>query len=313
MGPADIEALRAEIRALLEAEPSLTVERLAQEIAVPMGTLTVWIGGRYAGREDLVGQRVREGLKLRAERQQLRAVAPAEVQFVETPGALEFLEVFTLAQHLPDMAVVVGAPGIGKSMAAQHYAATTPAVYRIIASPAVIGPRAVLDEVARAMGLLPQGALHNLQNDIIRRLRHTGALLIVDEAQELQPAALNQLRALHDQAGVGIALLGNETVMSRVDGGGRPEFAQLSRRVGRRLLRKGLRAGDAAAVLDAAEIEDAEMRRLLMAVAKRPGALGVMRKVLTLARIAASRAGEELSARHIELADASLARPREAA
>lgn len=60
------------------------------------------------------------------------------------------------------------------------------------------------------------------------RLKGTQGLLIVDEAQHLSAGAIDQLRAVHDRAEVGLALLGNEEVWSRIDGGGRKAQAQLN-------------------------------------------------------------------------------------
>lgn len=303
----EIEALRAEITDCMSRDSSLTLNGVAQEIGVPAPTLGLWMSRKYPGRSDLVGMRVLNGWKLRIERMAVRAQAPEAPGFTLTPSAVEFLELFAHAQHLPDMVVVTGTAGIGKSSAACHYTRQNAAVWKIVASPAVIGPRAVLDELARCMGIVEFGALHKLQHVMITRLRKTNALIIVDEAQHLQPVALDLLRAFHDQAEVGIALLGNEVVLGRIDGGQRkPEFAQLYSRVGRRLTRKGVRRGDAPALLDAGQIEDEEVRALLEGIARRPGALRGMVKTMRMASLLAAREKVPLSPRHVTIADTNL-------
>ena len=45
---------------------------------------------------------------------------------------------------------------------------------------------------------------------IASRIRDTEGLLIVDEAQNLGHAPLEELRALHDETECGLALLGND-------------------------------------------------------------------------------------------------------
>ena len=304
----EIEALRVQVQGALTSDPTLRPTALAAELGVPSSTFELWLSRKYQGRNDQVGMRVRQGWLVREERLAVRAQVPAAPAFTFTQSAIEFLEILAHAHHLPDIVTVTGAAGIGKSSAACHYTAQNyGSVWKIVASPAVIRPRAVLDELARTMGFVEFGALHKLQHLLIMKLRGTHALVIVDEAQHLQPAALDALRALHDQAGVGLALLGNETVIGKIDGGQRkPEYAQLYSRVGRRLTRKKLRKGDAPALLDAAQVDDEDVRKLLVGVAERPGALRGMVKTLRMAQMLAAREQAPLDARHIGIADANL-------
>ena len=315
MQESEIEALRQQCREILKAS-NMSGARLAAELNVKAVTFAAWLNGKYAGRNDLQGLLVRTGLQQRSDREKVRAVAPPAPTFTLTPSAGEFLEIFAHAQHLPDFAVVTGAPGIGKTSAACHYARSTLGVWKITCSPTVTVPRAVQDEFARAMGLTNRMALHAMHHVMVQKLRGTNGLLIVDEAQHLKPDALDELRSLHDQAAVGVVLLGNEAVLGRMRGGNgttpRPEFAQLSSRVGRRLTRKGTRAGDAAALLNASEIDDEDVREMLVAISRRPGALRAMAKTLRLAQLVAARDQVALNTRHIDLADRSL-REEEAA
>jgi len=315
MSEGEIEELRVLVRGSMTADPSLRQTALAAELGVPASTFDMWLNGKYPGRSDQVAMRVLQGWKVREDRLAVRAQVPAAPGFTLTPSAIEFIEIFSHAHHLPDMVAVTGAAGIGKSSTACHYTAQNfGSVWKIVGSPAVIGPRAVLDALARAMGLVEFGALHKLEHVLIMKLRGTNALLIVDEAQHLQAAALDALRALHDQAGVGIVLLGNETVIGKIDGGQRkPEHAQLYSRVGRRLTRKGVRKGDAPALLDAAQVDDEEVRSLLTGIAGRPGALRGMVKTLRMAQLLAGREQVPLEARHVAIADANLTGQRAAA
>jgi DNA transposition AAA+ family ATPase len=59
-------------------------------------------------------------------------------------------------------------------------------------------------------------------------------VLLMDEAQELSPPALQGLKALHDHTGVAIVLAGNETVLNQFyakKGTVKPAFAQIDRRI----------------------------------------------------------------------------------
>src|ERR1035437_1267786 len=52
----------------------------------------------------------------------------------------------------------------------------------------------------------------------------TGGLLVIDEAQHLSVAALDQIRSIHDATDLGIALVGNQQVYARLTGGNRAAY-----------------------------------------------------------------------------------------
>jgi DNA transposition AAA+ family ATPase len=304
---ADVEAQRLACRTLLDTEPGLTAARLARELGLKEGTFGPWLSGTYAGRNDRIAITVRNGLAARARGQATRAIVQNEVLFVDTPTAQTFLDLFSQAQHLPDMAVVVGAPGVGKSTAACHYTATNPNVFKIVCRPSLSGPKAVLDDLARVLQLMERSQLHRVSLAVMNRLRGRAALLIIDEAQHLTKEALDELRALHDQ-GIGIVLLGNESILGQMDQGGphAARFAQLTSRIGMRITRKRARAGDIDALLDAWGIEEEAVRRALTGRAMRPGTLRAMQKCWRLAQMLAAAEGVEPGAKHVEMADRRL-------
>ena len=135
---------------------------------------------------------------------------------------------------------------------------------------------------------------------VVRKLVNLQALLIVDEAQHLSSQALDQLRAFHDLAQCGIALLGNHSIFRRLEGGTRSaDYAQLFSRVGMRLDRKKPHSDDIEALLDGWAIEDKSVRRVARAVARRPGALRAMTKVLRQAHLRANADGGPVSEAHM--------------
>lgn len=302
----EIEAQRLACRQRLDTEPGLTIARLARELGLKEGTFSPWLGGVYAGRNDRIAITVRNALASRARGQATRAVVQSDILFVETPSAQAFLDLFSHAQHMPDMAVVVGAPGVGKSTAACHYTATNPNVVKIVCRPSLAGPKAVLDDLARVLSLMERSQLHRVSLAIMNRLRGRSALIIVDEAQHLTKEALDELRALHDQ-GIGIVLLGNDSILGQMDAGPHAaRFAQLTSRIGMRVTRKRARAGDITALLDAWGIEDEAVREALTGRAQRPGALRAMQKCWRLAQMLAHAEGVEVTRKHVDLADRRL-------
>lgn len=296
------DALRAEVRGIAEAG-GRTMKAISIEVGIPYGTFSGWIGGTYAGRVDRLDDDVAKWLASRTAAAAKRAEMPTGPGFVETQAASLFLAAFEHAQHAPDLALVSGAAGVGKTTAANAYRARSSNVWIITGEPCLGTPRMMLDEIGEQLGVTVYGASHKLSRAIVARLRGTRGLLIVDEAQHLRTEVLDQLRTLHDLAEIGVALVGNERVHSRVEGGARsPEFAQLFSRVGMRTVRPKPTKGDIEALLDAWGVEDGEARKLLAVVARKPGALRSMIKTLRMARMHATAAGETLTASTVQMA-----------
>ena len=161
----------------------------------------------------------------------------------------------------------------------------------------------MLHELCRVLNLYGVGMQAKIMRSICDRVRGTGGLIIVDEAQHLSPEAIDLLRSIHDDADIGIAMLGNETIHSRLEGDGKREkYAQLTSRVGLRIKRPRAMKGDIEALLDAWHMDGEAERQLLRVIARKPGALRLMSKVLKLAHMLAAPEGVAVTAQHIRAA-----------
>lgn len=300
---ADQEQLRQRVGELIRTE-DLTQKQVAAESGIPYGTLTPFLGGTYAGDGSRVCEKLARWLAAR-DRRAGAALPPPSQQFVETPTARAIHDVLAHAQDLPDMVTITGAPGTGKSSAVCAYVRANPNVHKLVAEPALNTVRSLLQALAALLGVYDLGSQHRISRTIARRLTGARALLIVDEAQHLSSAMLDQLRSFHDQCPVGVALVGNEAVIGRLEGGRRSaEFAQLYSRVGMRL-RVGRSArsvlADAEPLFAAWGVPE-QVRPRLRAIARAPGALRAARKTWTIAQLVARAEGRDVSADDIALA-----------
>lgn len=222
-----------------------------------------------------------------------RTEAPATVPgWIDTPTAARIAASFAFAQAAADVVVIYGAGGVGKTHTAQHHCAQEPSAWHVIMSPATTGVVPALWEISSALGLPRSNGAAELHRSIVRRVSGTGGLLIVDEAQHLAPLALDQLRSIHDAAGVGLALVGSRDVYARMVGGkSAVELDRLRSRVGRRLQVEASSAEDATAVADECGVTTAPGRRLLIDIAAKAGGLRAVFKALRLATLHANAAG----------------------
>ena len=310
MTPEDVAAIRREFMAVKDSSGPrpLSYDELAKQTGIPKGTLSSWGGGTYTGRNDKIAEEVQKWLRSRQDRQRLQVAAPAAPRFVETPTALRFLSVLRHCQHMPDFGVIAGEAGSSKTSAACHYTRTTPNVFKIVAEPCFSTPRALLDALGDLLGIQSNGNNHRQSNAISSKLRGTGALIIIDEAQHLTSLTLDQLRVFHDKANIGICLLGNRSVYTRLEGTARDaQFAQLFSRVGMRIPNATTKPADALKLIEAWGIEGDAQVKLLKAIASRPGALRAMTKTLTLAHmLAAGEDRTEVTAEDITAAHSQL-------
>jgi len=297
----EVDAIRAQVRQVMEAE-GLSQAAVARDCGVAYGTFSSWLGGTYQGRNDKVAGEVQIWLASREERKRAAAAVPRTPGFIETRSAAGFLEALRFAQVMPEISVIAGGAGIGKTSAAQHYAGSNPNVWLATMDPSTAGVHGMLAELAEVMGVVERVAMR-LPRAIGRRVAGSQGLIVIDEAQHLQPVSLDMLRSLYDRYQVGVALVGNELVYARLEGEGRKAgFAQLYSRVGVRVTQTRPRAEDICALVQAWGVTDAEELRLLKAIARKPGALRVLTKCLQLATMLAGGAEEQRGAKHIRAA-----------
>lgn len=298
-----IDAVRSQLRLIMQGE-DMSQADIAQKIGVPYGTFTPWMTGKYRGDSSKIAAQAERWINARDAQQVVSGTLPELPNFVRTATAIEIWNVLTFAQAAPDYCIIVGAPGIGKTTTINEYKASNPNVITITAEPTIRSPHTLLAALCEEIGVLERRA-DRRSSAIANRLRNANALIVIDEAQHCTTAGLEQIRALHDAAQIGIVLAGNESVSRRLHGGGGlgdGASAQLTSRVGMRLVRAKPYERDITDMLDAWGVEGEAERDLLLTIGHKPGALRLVTKVLRVATMIAGGKEAGLSAEHIKSA-----------
>jgi DNA transposition AAA+ family ATPase len=297
----DMDEIREAVRQVMTGE-GLNQSDVARESGVAYGTFTNWLSDKYAGNNDKIASEIQVWLLSREENKRAALTIPQAPTFVNTPSTAAFIETLRFAQIMPEITVISGAAGIGKTTAAHRYQADNPNVWHATMDPTTAKVNGMLLELCDVMNVL-ENAPAKLARAIGRKVSGTGGLIIVDEAQFLDVRSLDQLRSIYDRHGIGIALMGNEDVYSRLTGEGKKStFAQLFSRIGMRITQAKPKARDMCALIEAWGVTDKEEIRLLKSIASKPGALRSMTKVLQLASMLANGEGEPRTAAHIKAA-----------
>lgn len=299
--------LREQIRTLLNTDKRLSQAVLAREAGISATTLNQWLGGKYLGDNESIDNKVRIWLEADQARRAAGGKMPEAPSFVATPTAMRVLSTLAYAQMAGDITVCYGGAGLGKTSACEQYQASNPNVWIATMTPSTAGVVTALEEICEAMALAPGGGARKMAKAIVKRVRETHGLLVVDEAQHLSVAALDEIRGIHDATGIGIALVGNDGVFARMAGGRNAlQLDRLYSRVGKRLALRQSSEADITALIKAWGIDDGKCRAQLIEIARRPGALRTLTKTLRLASMNAAAEGrgvccEDVRAAAVEL------------
>jgi len=292
----DSATLRSAVQAVLDEGLSQT--ELAKLAGTSGSTVGRWMADKYEGDNAKIERQLNAALAVLADRKAAAAALPTPPAWIATPTAELIMDLLRYGHIAGDMVLVYGGAGVCKTETAKRYAEQSTNVWMITATRATGGLCAMLQEVAAALNLAeiregrPGSAV--LYRAIIKRLAGTQGLLEVDEAQNLDLQALDQLRQIHDATGIGIALLGNEKVYSQMTGGNRAHYLdRLFSRIGQRLRLTRVSDKDTDAIIAAWGLEAKGAIPLLRQIGASPGGLRAVTKTLRLASMFA--AGEERS------------------
>lgn len=200
---------------------------VARSIGVSKSVISQWLNDVYPGDNAKLEKSVVSFLEKEAEREKSPTT---KLKFVHTTASRRLFEVANICLWDGEIGVCTANAGYGKTWAVRQFAERVPSTILIEVDPGVT-VRVLISELHRSLGIGGGGVFSAMLADVIGRLKETGRLLIVDEAECLPHRALESLRRIHDKAGVGILLVGLPRLIANLRGS-RGEFAQLFSRVG---------------------------------------------------------------------------------
>jgi len=202
--------------------------RLARAAGISPAALSQFLSGQYKGDNAVVIQKVYSVIDREKEKLSLVKI---NHDFIETTASKRFFDVANVCRLQCELGVVFADAGIGKTEAAREFASKRPDVILIEVNTAYTASvffRKLIDKLGSGGN---KRDLDTIFEDCVSRLKKTGRLIIVDEAEHLPYRALELLRALWDQSKTGILLSGMPKLLANLRGY-RGEYAQLFGRVG---------------------------------------------------------------------------------
>lgn len=310
--PLDVLELREWANAHREAN-GYSWQEFAKLTGIKAGTLQPWCKNNYAATGEVQAKAIFRYRQTVVARNDRTTGMPKEPGYFETPTSRRIEEALIEA-HMGDISVVATAPGTSKSTVAKQYAASNSNVWMATMRESTRSLNQMIWEVAKALGQ-PLKYQHSpgASRLIADMVRGRDGLIVIDEAGFLELRAFEELRAWHDETGVGICLLGNEELLTQIEGGRRrDQLARLNSRIGNRMIQQFVLPEDVACFCDAWGIADKAMREFLTRIATTPGSGGLRdcRKLVKKGRLLALVDDTDLTLAHLRDADAARATRR---
>jgi len=273
---------------------ALSWSQLQPLVGRPASTLSAFCaakynGGPFAGGNGDIAKQVYRFRQTLLRQTELKVEAPEIPSFFETKTASELHNLLAWAQR-GRMTYWVGGPGTGKTTACKEYAERASNVWHVEILRSTKTILALYHQILAVMKDFsgPTGT-SRLAAYTVAKLRDTGGLLIFDDAQNLDIDQIEEIRGIFDQIGIGIALIGNPKVVTRMEGNGAraADFAQLYSRIGLRMVRALPLRDDIDALAAAWGVQDEAVAAFLRKIGLKPGGLRSCTYALELATMIA--------------------------
>lgn len=199
--------------------------QVAQELGRSGGAVSSFLSGKYKTPHAMIPD-----IKSLIELNKKKNVSPTEPGYAETSVCRRIINSIAYAHVRGVVSVIYGDAGVGKTSAVKEYVRKERLALLITARLDCSSITGVNELIAKQMGI-KERVSRKITDEIINRMQGSGRVLIVDEAQHLTVKALDHLRCLSDESGIGIALVGNEKVFDKMRGDGSKELGQLYSRI----------------------------------------------------------------------------------
>lgn len=203
-----------------------TQSQVAKELDVSPSALSGFLSGTYKTPHTIIS-RIEELAEISIQKK----VAPKAPGYQETSISRVVTQAIRYSHLQGKISVVFGDAGVGKTAACKNYLRNNALAIGITVSPTYSSITGVNELITEPLGIRAKVSRKQTR-EIVEKLKDSGRVLIVDEAQQLTTRTIDHLRCISDESGAGICFIGNHKLNERINGTGTSDFAQLFSRRG---------------------------------------------------------------------------------
>ncbi len=219
-------SIKDQLNEYLTAHPKVSMNKISKQIGYSAAALSQYLSGKYEAVDKL-----EISVAAFLIRQKEIDLMPKEtIPFCFTLNAKQVFNVARMCHNEAEIGVIIGEAGLGKTRAIKEYALKNPDVILIEANVSYSN-KVFLRELHKKLGMDSVGSMYDLFTDCSEKLKDSGRLIIVDEAENLQYKSLEMIRRIYDTAGIGVLLVGLPRLIRNLTGK-KGELKQLYSRVG---------------------------------------------------------------------------------
>lgn len=206
----------------------LSQSEMAKVLGFSSGAVSSYLSGKYPSPERIT-EKVAEVMAIQGK----KILEPQAPAYVETTVSRLVMQAIGIAHMRGVVSVAYGDAGVGKTTAVNQYLKENQLAIGITVMPTYASLTGVNELLAEALGIRERTD-RKITREIVEKLRGSGRVIIVDEAQHLTIRAIEHLRSICDASQIGVCFVGNETIYTKLIGSHKSEFAQLYSRISMR-------------------------------------------------------------------------------
>lgn len=185
---------------------------ISQKVGIGKSTVSMYLNDKYTGNTKSLDEKFRNFIKRECEQ-----LLNEDLPIVDISIVKYISEIARLSHTKGRIGVCAGRAGLGKTVAVKEYR-NKYIDSILIESDSGYTAKALLLEIHKKLGLSGKGCAYELMNEVVNKLRNSGRLLIIDEAENLPYRALEITRRIHDKTGIGILLVGTNDLLENLRG-----------------------------------------------------------------------------------------------
>jgi len=204
--------LRAELKAYFDVHPDLTREKAGVKLGVHASYVSKFISGNNDFDVEPMERRVADFLK--SERLRSKEAVQLFPTFISRRIAGDLATI----RKTGDFGLIFSAAGLGKTSGIKLEQTDSPLSLALTASRGTSDEKAVQAKIFSLIETKSWDGRSPKWDFIVKHLKDSGRLLMIDNAQRLSQSALQYLFDLHDETSLPIAILGNPEVEKVIRG-----------------------------------------------------------------------------------------------